>query len=116
MVLCCVMMEDLNQIPSFLQPNRPKQLSLDELIAERKRLTEVNRINRLNQERNKMLITQKNVEFNERQARIDGLKQVGRGISSVLGAGLQKVSEFDKSKVNARPVIPTLGQRKSIYR
>jgi hypothetical protein len=109
------MMEDLNQVPSFLQPNRPKKLSLDELIAERKRLTEVNRINRLNQERNKLLIAQKNVEFRGRQARVEEVKQVGRSISSIFGAGLKKVSEFDQSRANAKPLIGQVGKRKSIY-
>ena len=110
------MMEDLNQIPSFLQPNRPKQLSLDELRNERKRLEEIQRIAKLKMTQAELYKKQEAAYAQERQQRIQALKTLGSGVVNVVKGGLQKVSEVDKSRVNARPVIPTPGQRKSIYR
>lgn len=102
------MLEELNNIPSFLQPNRPKQLTLEELRNERKRLEEIQRINKLK-------MNQQSIYEAERAQRIQNLKTVGGGIVNVFKGGMQKVSAFDKSRINAKPIIPTPGKKKSIY-
>lgn len=113
-----MMGDDLNNIPSFLQPNRPKQLTLDELRNERKRLEEIQRINKLKMQAKKDYQNQQIVYSQERQQKIQDLKRVGGGVVNVFKGGMQKISEFDKSRANAKPLInkPRIpGQRKSIY-
>lgn len=92
-------MDELNNVPSFLQPSKPKRLTLDQLQEERKRLTEINRINRLNAERNKLLQQEQEKYSRERQQRIDALKKVGAGVVNVFKGGLEKVSEFPRKGI-----------------
>lgn len=110
-------MDELNNVPSFLQPSKPKRLTLDQLQEERKRLTEINRINRLNAERNKLLQQEQEKYARERQQRIDAAKKVGAGVVNVFKGGLEKVNEFDKSRMGAKPLInvPQF-PRKGIYK
>ena len=113
--------DELNTLPSFLQPNRPKQLTLDELRNERKRLEEIQRINKLKMNAKANYQAQQSGYDAERAQRIQNLKTVGGGIANVFKGGMQKISEFDKSRMNAKPLInkPKLpnipGRRKSIY-
>jgi hypothetical protein len=112
------MFDELNQVPSFLQPNRPKQLTLEELRNERKRLEEIQRINKLKMNQAESYKQQQAVYNQERAQKIQNLKTVGGGIVNVFKGGMQKVSEFDKSRMNAKPLInkPSIpGRRKSIY-
>lgn len=111
------MMEELNNVPSFLQPSKPKRLTLDQLQEERKRLTEINRINRLNAERNKLLQQEQEKYAKERQQRVEAAKKVGIRVVNVFKGGLEKISELDKSRTNAKPLInvPQF-PRKGIYK
>lgn len=102
-------------VPSWMQPGKPRRLTLQELQEERKRLEEVNKINRLNAERNKLLIAQKNTYFRERQAKIQAVKQVGSGVVSVFKGAVRKVGEFDDFRAKAKPFIVSPFKKKSIY-
>jgi len=111
--------DELNNIPGFLQPNRSKQLTLDELRNERKRLEEIQRINKLKMQQADTNKRQQSIYSAERAQRIQDLKTIGHGAVNVLKGGLQKVSEFDKSRANAKPIIPQPVfplKNKSIYR
>ena len=112
------MMEQLNEVPSFLQPNRPKQLTLEELQNERRRLVEIQRINKLKMQQAEAYKNQQANYAQERRQRIENLKKVGGGAINVVKSGMQKISEFDKSRMNAKPLIskPNIpGRKKSIY-
>lgn len=109
--------KELNNIPNFLQPNRPKQLSFEELRNERKRLEEIQRINKLKMNQAELYKKQEAAYALERQQKIDALKKVGGGVVNVFKGGLEKVNEFDKSKMGAKPLInvPQF-PRKGIYK
>jgi len=109
--------DNLNTLPSFLQPNRPKQLTFEELRNERKRLEEIQRIAKLKMVQAETYKKQEQAYALERQQKIQALKQVGGGVVNVFKSSLEKVSEFDKSRMNAKPLIekPQF-PRKGIYR
>lgn len=109
--------DNLNNLPIFLQPNRPKQLSLDELRNERKRLEEIQRIAKLKMVQAETYKKQEQAYALERQQKINALKKVGGGVVNVFKGGLEKVNEFDKSRMGAKPLInvPQF-PRKGIYR
>lgn len=103
-----------------MQGPQKKRLTLQELQEERRRLVEIQRINKLKSEQKKLEDEQRKVYQLERQQKIQDLKTVGRGVIGVVKAGHQKISAFEQSRVKAKPIIkniPKLPQKKfkSVY-
>lgn len=102
-------------VPDFGLPKK-KSKTLEELRNERQRLVELDRIRKLKLRQQEYdLKANKQLDF-ERQQKIAALKQIGGGIMNVVKAGHNKISAFEKSRLNAKPIIPSIPKkRKSIY-
>jgi hypothetical protein len=110
-------MDNILGVPSWVQGSQRKRLSLQELQEERRRLVEIQCINKLKLEQKKAYEQQVQLAGLERQQKIDALKKIGGGAINVLKAGHEKISSFEKSRQNAKPIIPDLPKKrmKSIY-
>ena len=109
-------MNDFLDLPSWAKPNAPKRMSLQELQEERRRLEEISRINKLKLQSKEVARKEQAIYDLERKQKIDALKKAGGQVINVFRAGGQKLSAFEKSRMNAKPIIPDLPKRKrSIY-
>lgn len=109
-------MNNFSNLPSWAKPNQPKKPSIQELVDERKRLTEITKIRQLQMKDKELYKKQYAYIEQERQQRLKAVKRIGVGVTNVIKTGLQKVSEFDKSRLNAEPIIKDLPfKKKSVY-
>jgi hypothetical protein len=109
-------MNNILEVPGWMQGPQRKRLSLQELQEERRRLVEIQRINKLKLEQKKTYEQQVQLAGLERQQKIEALKKIGGGAINVLKAGHEKISSFEKSRQHTKPIIPNLPRRrKSIY-
>lgn len=100
-----IMYDNINT-PPWMQGPKPK--NLQELREERMRLEELQRIKKLKQ----VDVQRKQAE---RQERIRQLKILGGGIVKTIQAGHQKISAFEQSRRQAKPIIGQIRKKKSIY-
>ncbi|HNV61748.1 MAG TPA: hypothetical protein PKN54_02275 [Candidatus Cloacimonas acidaminovorans] len=101
--------------PGLMQPNKPKRLTLQELQEERKRLTEITKIQQLRAKQRESDLKVKAIYDKERQERINALNNVGGEAIKIVKASHSKISDFKKSRIRGKPLIQSPFKKKSIY-
>ena len=101
--------------PKWMQPQtQNKTLSLEQLKEKRRKLVELQKIRKL-QEQSKKLDEQLNAQTRkDREAKIRAMKTTVNAGINIIKAGRKKIGDYERKRSQAKPIIGNY-KKKSIY-